>query len=110
MKTIITHLTEGSAYNILQDIATGFQRSQILFSAVKIDLFTQIENGINTADSISTTLNLNKDALVQLLDALVALSLLEKHSGIYSNSALAAHHLIPNKEEFYGFLLHYANI
>ena len=33
---------EGSAYNIIQEIAIGFQKSQVLFSAVELDIFSLI--------------------------------------------------------------------
>jgi len=110
MKTILSHLTEGSDYNILQDIAFGFQKSQILFSAVKLDVFSEIDQGVNTASALADKLSVNQEALVHLLDALVSMSLLRKWSNEYSNTKLASKHLVKSSDEFYGFLPHNADL
>jgi predicted transcriptional regulator len=110
MKNILSHLTEGSAYNVLQDIAFGFQKSQILFTAVKFDIFTLINQHINTADKLAEKLDADREALVQLLDTLTAMSLLQKQNLIYSNTLLSEKHLVKTSKEYYGFLLYNADL
>jgi len=109
-KEKITKWSEGSAYNALQDIAVGFQKSQILFTAVKYDIFTQINEGKNTAALIAENSNLNQKALEKLLNALVSIKLLNKHTIYYENSELSEKHLVKTSEDYYGFVLHNADL
>ena len=107
-KNIITHLTEGSNYNIIQDIAFGFQKSQLLFTGIHYDIFSLISEKENTLDKLANKLNVNKNALERLLNALVSIDLLEKNGLYYSNKSISEKHLTRNSEEYYGFLSHYA--
>jgi len=109
-KQKITKWSEGSAYNALQDIAIGFQKSQILFTAVKYDIFTQINEGKNTAELIAANSNLNNKAIEKLLNALVSMKLLDKHTIYYENSPISKKHLVKTSEDYYGFILHNADL
>lgn len=110
MEGITTHLSDGSTYNYIQGLALGFQKSQILFTAIKYDVFTIIEQGCNTAEGIATKLEVNQDALTRLLDALVAISLLYKDTLYYTNTEISKAHLTISSKEHYGFLQYDADI
>ncbi|MPM90521.1 3-hydroxy-5-methyl-1-naphthoate 3-O-methyltransferase [bioreactor metagenome] len=110
MSQDLSRWAEGSAYNIIQNIAIGFQKSQILFTAVKYDIFYQIETGNNTTQAIATSTNLNFQALERLLNALVAIKLLEKNGMYYKNTPISQKHLIHSSEDYYGFLRHNADL
>jgi predicted transcriptional regulator len=101
---------EGSAYNAIQDIATGFQKSQLLFTAVKYDVFTQINEGKNTVELIVANSNVNHKALEKLLNALVSINLLNKHAIYYENTPISKKHLVKTSTDYYGFLLHNADL
>ena len=109
-KNIITHLTEGSDYNVIQDIAFGFQKSQLLFTGIQYDIFSLISEGENSAEKLVSKLDINKDALERLLNALVSIGLLNKHGMYYSNKPISEKHLTRNSEKYYGFLSHYADL
>lgn len=109
-KNIITYLSEGSDYNIIQDIAFGFQKSQLLFTAIKYDVFSLISEGENTLDKLVAKLDVNKEALERLLNAIVSIDLLDKNGLFYINKSISEKHLTRNSEEYYGFLSHYADL
>jgi len=109
-KNIITHLSEGSNYNMIQDIAFGFQKSQLLFTGIQYDIFSLISEGENTLEKLAVKLEVNKEALERLLNALVSIELLQKRGLYYSNRSISEKHLTRNSEEYYGFLSHYADL
>ena len=100
----MTYLEEGSAYYVLQDLALGFQKSQLLFTAIKIDIFSLVNDGINTVDLIIERLDADREAMTFLLDGLVAISLLTKSGNIYANTTVAANHLVKSNDNYYGFV------
>ena len=106
----LSRWAEGSAYNAIQDIAIGFQKSQILFAGVKHDIFSQIKAGNNTVEKIAAHSNINSNALERLLNALVAIKLLIKQGMYYENSPISEKHLVKSSEDYYGFMLHYADL
>lgn len=110
MAKIDPRWTEGSAYNIIQELAIGFQKSQILFTAVKLDIFTVIGDIPKTVVELSNLLQANTKFLERLLDALVSIKLLDKQCNSYSNTELSAKHLIKTSKDYYGYLSHNSNL
>ncbi|MBQ6269461.1 MAG: hypothetical protein IJK61_04970 [Bacteroidetes bacterium] len=110
MAKIDPRWAENSAYNIIQELAIGFEKSQILFTAVKLDIFSIIKDTPKTAVEISNTLNTNPKYLERLLDALVALRLLNKTADAYSNTELSAKHLVKTSYDYYGYLAHNSDL
>ena len=70
----------------IREAAVAFQKSRIILTAYELDIFTFIGEKSHNAEAISKALNLNQNATVRLLNALVALKLLEKNNENYSNS------------------------
>jgi len=70
----------------LREVATAFQKSRIILTAFELDIFTFIGSKSCDAECISKELSLNKNATERLLNALVALKLLEKENGNFINS------------------------
>lgn len=70
----------------IREIAGAFQKSRIVLTAYELDIFTFIGEKSHDSETISEALNLNKNATERLLNALVALKLLEKSNGNFSNS------------------------
>ena len=109
-KNIMTYLSEGSDYNMIQDIAFGFQKSQLLFTGIQYDLFSLISEGNNTLEKLTSILDVNQDALERLLNALVSIELLYKQGIRYLNKPISEKHLTRNSQQYYGFLSHYADL
>jgi len=78
----------------LDEIASGFQRAAILFTAVKGGVFALLEQP-QTAESIAKALAWSQRSTRMLLDGLVALDLTRKENHVYTNTALASQCLVP---------------
>lgn len=72
------------------ELARGFQPACILAAAADLDLFDAIGTDRLTAAAIARRLHCNKRGITILLDALVALQMLNKHSTRYSVPASIA--------------------
>ncbi len=65
------------------EMAWGFMRSRVLFTAAELDLFTYLDQCHYTAAELAATAGLEERALTRLLDALLVLGLLSKEGGRY---------------------------
>lgn len=73
------HLTAES----IQHIARGFSRSRILLSAVEMDIFSLLADKPLSINDLTDKLNSDTRATTIFLDALTAMDLLVKESGLY---------------------------
>jgi SAM-dependent methyltransferase len=79
------------------DMASAFYDSCVLFTASDLGVFAKLaETGEADADTLARELQLSPRGALLLLDACVALELLEKNGEIYRNSEDAAVFLTPN--------------
>jgi len=67
----------------------AFQESRALLTAIELDLFSAVGQGA-TAAEVASQLQTDERATEMLMNALVALEMLEKKDGIYRNTQLAA--------------------
>lgn len=85
------------------EMSQSFRISKILMAANEFDIFTVLSGGPMTASMLSEELEAPKIEL--LLNALVALELLEKHGDAYQNSQAAEDFLVIGKEGYVGDML-----
>jgi SAM-dependent methyltransferase len=78
----------------LDALSSGFQRSQILFSALRGDVFSHLDQP-RSAEEIATRTGWHPRGARMLLDGLLALELVEKENGLYRNAAIASECLVP---------------
>ena len=90
----------------LRDVVIAFQKSRILLTAYELDIFTFIGDKSYNSETISKASNLNKNATERLLNALVALKLMEKKNENYSNSRDSLMFLSKNSPAYMGGLMH----
>ncbi len=76
-----------------------------LHAAVELDLFSVIEDDALTGEQIAAKLATDERATTMLLNALVAMSLLEKQGGVYANTSFAKEYLIKNASEYLGHII-----
>jgi len=88
----------------LSEIATGYQRAQVLLTAVAADVFAHLETP-RTADEVASALGWSPRGAAMLLDGLVALDLVQKPDGAYTNSPLASECLVPGRPHYQGNIL-----
>jgi len=67
----------------LLETVRAFMKSRILLTAAELDLFTQINRGVDTAKGLAQNNQLDLRALTRLLDTLVTFNLLEKKNQQY---------------------------
>lgn len=94
--------------HILQ-IGLGFAGSKALLSAVELGLFTKLASQPLSADALANALHLHPRSACDFFDALVALKLLDRNEGVYSNTSAADYYLDRNKPGYAGGILEMAN-
>ncbi|HUB63139.1 MAG TPA: methyltransferase [Methylocella sp.] len=90
-------------------IGFGFWGSKVLLSAVELGLFTELARGPAELATLSERLGLHDRAARDFLDALVALKLLDRRDGRYSNTPASDLFLDRAKPSYAGGLLEMAN-
>ncbi len=85
----------------LSSITTSMWKFRTLAAGIKLNVFDVIQN-IHNIKEIADELKLKKDAIERLLNALVAMELLEKKEDSYFNKPIAIKFLIKESNEYYG--------
>jgi hypothetical protein len=70
----------------IERAAFGFMASTVLFSAIEFRLFTELPKGPLQIEEIERRLGLHPRSARDFLDALVALGMLAREEGTYSNT------------------------
>jgi len=79
----------------LQEIARGYRQAQILLTGIDLGVFEALAGRRATAHEVAEVTGTNPCAMELLLNAAVALGLLEKHNSQYSNTMLTETCLTP---------------
>lgn len=86
----------------LEDLATGYWFSEVLFAAVELNVFDLIEAEGMSAIEIAGALDLPPSGLGRFLQALCALGLVVDDGERYFNTRLASDFLVPTKSDYQG--------
>ena len=98
---------ELNSYRI-QDALYGFTRSQMMFSAIELDLFTAISDGNKLVETLENRLNVDKRALKIFLDGLVGIGFLEKDGdGRYQNPPDVEQFLVKKSPDYIGGMVNH---
>ena len=90
---------------VIHRMASSYQQSQILFTAVNYDIFTILSGESKTAEQVASEIEADFRITEKLLNALVALQLLTKVSEKYSNTALSETFLVKGTPFYQGNLV-----
>ncbi|MDR4481239.1 MAG: methyltransferase [Nitrospira sp.] len=82
-----------------------YWETKILLTAVKLDVFSALDGRGRTVSEAAEKLGVDVRALELLLNALVAIRLLSKAGDLYSNTPVAATHLVKHGPQYVGHLL-----
>ena len=85
-------------------LSTAFIRSQVLFTANRLDVFTLLEAPASAAE-VARQRGLDARGARMLLDGLVAIDLLRKSDGRYVNAPAASDCLVPGKPGYQGHII-----
>lgn len=77
----------------LQQTIRGFQESRVVLTAIELDVFTATGQG-SKASAVAAKLGTDARATESLLNALVAMELLTKRDGVYSNTAVTSRYFV----------------
>ena len=92
----------------IMNLALGYQVSQVLFAAVKMDVFTLLEEEAQTISGLSRTLQGDKSALSRFMTVLLDIKLLEEKNGLFYNTDIASRHLVKGKKGYLGNSIHHS--
>jgi SAM-dependent methyltransferase len=90
----------------LMELATAFQRSRPLLTAFELGLFTALNSEARSSGETAEVLGTDPHATDRLMNALVALGLLDKQDGRFRNTALAESHLVKGRPDYLAGLGH----
>jgi len=102
-------LSANPAPDFIMQVGLGFWPSKILLSAVEMELFTDLAKGPQSLESIRGRLGLHRGRRAIFLDTLVALGLLARQDGQYSNTPATDLYLDKHKPSYLGGILEMAN-
>ncbi|ODA42261.1 DUF2284 domain-containing protein [Desulfosporosinus sp. BG] len=86
----------------LEDLATGYWFSEVLFTAVELEVFNLLEpKGLTTAE-LASVLDMPSSGLGRFLQALCAINLVACDSGSYFNTKLASDYLVIGRPNYQG--------
>ncbi len=91
----------------LIEIATAYWGSATLIAAIRLDVFSRLDEGPATAGAVAARAETDPVATDALLSALVSLELVEKEGDRFRNGHLAASFLVAGKPGFLGPALLY---
>lgn len=86
-------------------MASGFWASRALHLAVNLEVFTRLGGKRLDLEGAALTLGIHPRPAGRLLNACVALGLLEKEEGTYRNSELAEEFLVQGRPSYYGHFI-----
>ena len=91
----------------LMEVGHGYQRSMILFAALKTGVFRALAEGPAGGRDLARRIGADPAKLSVLLDALAVLGLVSKRGGKYRNSGVARELLLPGPRSLESILLHH---
>jgi (2Fe-2S) ferredoxin/cyclopropane fatty-acyl-phospholipid synthase-like methyltransferase len=98
MAAFKAHDAAGALPDDFRQQIRAFQASRVILSAVELDVFTAIGQKAS-AEEVAGSLGIDARAAAMLLNALVALDLLEKKDDLFFNTALTTRYLTDNSPD-----------
>lgn len=94
----------------VREMGVAFQASRVLLTAVELELFTVLHDERRTSHEVAESLGADPRATNRLMNALVALGLLKKRDGSFSNTPHGAQFLVKGKPDYMAGLAHSNNV
>lgn len=95
------------------DIGFGFWSSKVLLTAIELEVFTILNGKKMTGEELGNKLGLHPRGIWDFLDALVALTFLERHGNgqeaLYANTTETAYYLSKNSPAYMGGIFEMCN-
>jgi SAM-dependent methyltransferase len=92
----------GISVKRINEMSLAYQQAGVLWAGIELELFTRISEGATQLTEIANALGATPEATDRLLAAAVALRLLDKKDGVYSNAADVERYLVKGKPTYHG--------
>jgi len=92
----------GNGYQVLENLATAYWQSQVLFTAIELKLFSLIEAGFNSIEALAGQAFCKPGELARFIKALEALELVSCENGKVINTRAASSYLVDGAPEYMG--------
>ncbi len=94
-------------FQFLEDLSTAYWYSQVLFTAIELELFDFIDKGLCSLEEIAQAASCDSEKLYRLLRAMERIGLIINYKGNFYNSQIASFFLVSRKKEYLGDFLLY---
>ncbi|MFQ6072449.1 MAG: methyltransferase [Methanosarcinales archaeon] len=91
--------------SVIMEMNTAFWISRTLQVANELEIFTKLSGKCLTLEDAAKAIEIPPRPAEMLLNACVALGLLEKENGCYKNSNLSEKYLVKDKPEYFGYMI-----
>lgn len=91
-----------TGFQFLEDLSTAYWYSQVLFTALELELFLFMEKGFCSVEDLSTAATCHPEELVRVLKAMERMGLVTCQEGNFYNAQVASLFLVPGKKEYMG--------
>ena len=91
-----------SSFQYLEDLSTAYWYSELLFSAIELNIFKILGKDEFKPETLAKTSGCRTDELLRILKALKQIGLLHEHNGLWCNSQMAGKYLIPESKSYMG--------
>jgi len=96
-----------AGHQLLENLATGYWYSQVLFTALELDIFSRLAAGTRSTAQLASVLTCKEDELYRLLRALEGIQLIARYEDCWMNSVIASRYLVQDQAEYLGDFLLY---
>ncbi len=93
---------QDSSPQYLEDLATGYWYSEMLFASVELGIFTLIGEDGKLPDELTGSLDMGREELSRFLYALSTIGLIMKQGDRYCNTLVSNRYLVSGKPEYLG--------
>jgi precorrin-6B methylase 2 len=109
-KEAVMETSAGLPYQRILELASAFQASRVLLSAVELDLFSALDEAPRTSAEVARAIGADPRGADRLLNALCALGLLEKRAGRFRNGPTASQFLVRGESGCVEGLMHWVHL
>ena len=102
-------MSEKPSFEGIMQLGTAFWASKTLLSAIELGLFTNLAQSSKDCETLTDELKLHPRSARDFFDALVALKILHRTNGLYSNTQETDYYLDRNKDTYIGGMLEMCN-
>lgn len=89
-------------FQYLEDLATGYWYSEVLFAALELKLFDILDGTGQEIDALAAASGSDPRLLLRLLRVLKRLALIGEADGVWFNNPSARHHLVASRSTYMG--------